>query len=94
MIKAIPLSKYWATYLSSLPETGIGYQVVSVFLTDGRKIQQVVIVSGHITRARGYKEVPFGPFGESEITAIQVYPRQVELGRRGGRSWRKKLKGP
>jgi hypothetical protein len=69
MIKPIPLSKHWATCLSSLPETGMGYQVVSVFLTTGRKIEQVVIDSGHITRARGYKEVPFG---ESEITAIQV----------------------
>jgi hypothetical protein len=69
MRKAIPLSPRWASYLMSLPETGMGYQVVSVFLTDGRKFDQVVIDSGHITRVRGYKEIPFE---EPEIAEIEV----------------------
>jgi len=50
MSKPIALSKHWAPYLSSLPETGMGYQVVSVFLTDGHKFDQVVVDSGYITR--------------------------------------------
>ena len=53
----------------SLSETGMGYQVVSVFLADGRKFDQVVIDSGHITRVRGYQEIPFD---ESEIAEIKV----------------------
>jgi hypothetical protein len=69
MSKPIGLSKHWAQYLSALPETGMGYQVVSVFLTDGRKFDQVIIDSGHITRVRGHKEVPFD---ESEIAEIKV----------------------
>ncbi len=48
MAKPIALSKRWVEYLLSLLETGMGYQVVSVFLTDGRKFEQVVADSGYI----------------------------------------------
>jgi len=69
MNKPIALSKAWTTYLSSLPETGMGYQVASVSLTDGRKFDQVVIDSGCVTRIRGYEEIPFA---ESEIAEIKL----------------------
>ena len=63
------MSQKWTPYLRSVPETGMGYWVVSVFLNDGRKFDQVVIDSGYITRVRGYDEIPFV---ESEIAEIKV----------------------
>jgi hypothetical protein len=69
MMKPIALSKKWARYLASLPETGMGYQVVSLILKDGRKFDQVVIDSGYVTRVRGYDEVPFA---ESDIAEIKI----------------------
>ena len=69
MTKPIALSKRWATYLVSLPETGIGYQVASVLLTDGRKFDQVIIDSGYVTRIRGHREIPFT---EAEIVEITI----------------------
>ena len=69
MTKPIALSKHWTMHLSSLPETGMGYQVASALLTDGRKFDQVVIDSGYITQVRGYQEIPFA---ESEIAKIKI----------------------
>ena len=69
MTKPVPLSREWASRLRVLPETGMGYQVVSVTLNDGRRFEQVVIDSGFITRVRGCRDVPFT---ESEITEIKV----------------------
>lgn len=40
-------------------ETGIGYQVASVELKDGRFFDQVVTSEGCIIEVRGYKEIPF-----------------------------------
>jgi hypothetical protein len=40
-------------------ETGIGYQVVSVELRDGRRFDQVVVSEGCIIEVRGYAEIPF-----------------------------------
>lgn len=42
-------------------ETGIGYQVVSVELKDGRRFDQVVASECCIIEVRGYKEIPFAP---------------------------------
>ena len=69
MTKPVPLSRKWASYLGALPETGMGYQVVSVTLNDERRFEQVVIDSGFITRVRGYRDIPFA---ESEIREIKV----------------------
>jgi hypothetical protein len=55
----ITLSKKWATELASKPETGMGYQVVSIVLKDGRKFDQVAVVEGRITEMRGRKDIPF-----------------------------------
>jgi hypothetical protein len=53
------LSSKWATELASKPETGMGYQVVSVILKSGRKFDQVAVVGGRITEIRRRKDIPF-----------------------------------
>jgi hypothetical protein len=55
----IALSSKWATELASKPETGMGYQVVSVVLKDGRKFDQVAVVEGRFMEIRGHKDIPF-----------------------------------
>ena len=50
-------------------ETGMGYQIVSVWLNDGRRFDQVVLTGGHVTQVRGYPEVPFEPL---EVKRIKV----------------------
>ncbi|MFZ0930977.1 MAG: hypothetical protein WAN11_20395 [Syntrophobacteraceae bacterium] len=65
----ITLSAKWAPGLTSKPETGMGYQVVSVVLKDGRRYEQVVVIGGQITQIRGIKVIPFV---EDEIAQIVV----------------------
>jgi uncharacterized lipoprotein YajG len=55
----IELSPKWAIELASKPETGMGYQVVSIVLKDGRKVDQVAVVEGRITEIRGRQDIPF-----------------------------------
>jgi hypothetical protein len=50
-------------------ETGIGYQVVSVGLKDGRSFEQVCASEGCIIEVRGYKEIPFA---SNEIASLMV----------------------
>jgi len=49
-------------------ETGIGYQVVSVHLKDGRHFGQAVASEGHIIAVKGYEEIPFGPDEIERVT--------------------------
>jgi hypothetical protein len=65
----LQLSKKWAPILLSQPETGMDYQIVSVFLQDGRRFDRITIVGGMITNIAGSKEIPFR---EEEITDIKV----------------------
>jgi hypothetical protein len=65
----LALSKKWAPILVSQPETGMGYQIASVFLTDGRKFDHVTIVGGCITNIGSSTDIPFH---ESEIARIVV----------------------
>jgi hypothetical protein len=44
------ISDGWAEVLASQPETGMGYQIVSIRLTDGRCIDNVKVVGGIISR--------------------------------------------
>lgn len=55
----LKLSAKWATDLAKKPETGMGYQIVSVILKDGTTFEQVVIVEGQITKVRGRPDIPF-----------------------------------
>jgi len=55
----IKLSKKWLDELSLKPETGMGYQVVTVVLKDGKKFDHAVVTEGCITQVRGLKNIPF-----------------------------------
>lgn len=59
LLTMITLPTKWATELASKPETGMGYQVVSVVLKDGKRFDQVVVVEGRITEIRRRKDIPF-----------------------------------
>ena len=68
-INMITLSDKWGPYLVSQGETGMGYQIASIFLKDGRKFDQAVIVGDTIAEIRGYDNIPFS---ENEIEKIVV----------------------
>lgn len=59
MKRLVPIPRGCAEHLKGVEETGIGYQVVSVQLKDGRIFEQVAISEGCIIEVRGYKEIPF-----------------------------------
>ena len=59
--------------LKRATETGIGYQVISLELRDGRTFEQVVTSEGCIIEVRGYKEIPFEP---DEVASITVNHRR------------------
>ena len=63
------LSNKWAPVLRAQPETGMGYQIASVTLKDGRKFDQVTIVGGFVTKVGHSMEIPFS---EPEIDTIVV----------------------
>jgi hypothetical protein len=65
----VPIPAETATELKQQQETGLGYQVVSVHLKDGRSFDQVVVSEGCIIIVRGYTEVPFRP---DEVAAVKV----------------------
>lgn len=65
----IALSDKWARSLVTQGETGMGYQIASVVLKDGRRFRQVVIVEGTITQI---KDVEGIPFSEDQIDQIVV----------------------
>ncbi len=56
-----------AKELASKPETGMGYQVVSVLLKDGSRVDRVVVVDGRITKVKGASDIPFS---ESQIAGV------------------------
>ena len=53
LLNMITLSEQWAKQLAAKPETGMGYQVVSVVLKDGKRFDQVAIVGRLIAEIRG-----------------------------------------
>jgi len=63
----ITLSQKWAKELTSKPETGMGYQIVSVVLKDGKRFDQVAVVEGRITEIRGRTDIPFAVDDIAEI---------------------------
>ena len=63
------LSKKWMDFLLTQPETGMGYQVVSVLLHDGRRFDRVPIVDSAIRRIKGREDIPFT---EADIKEIIV----------------------
>ena len=65
----LKLSPKWARELMLMPETGMGYQVVTVTLKDGTRFDQVAVIEGCITQIRGRKDIPFT---EDDILKIVV----------------------
>ena len=65
----LALSNKWAKTMVSQPETGMGYQIASVFLIDGRRFDHVTIVGGYITKIGSSTDIPFD---EAEIEKIVV----------------------
>jgi hypothetical protein len=65
----LQLSEKWAPRLRSQGETGMSYQICTIVLKDGRRIEGVTIVGGIIAKIKGLNEVPFG---EDEIDDIVV----------------------
>jgi hypothetical protein len=65
----IVLSDKWARTLMTQGETGMGYQIASVVLNDGRHFKQVVIVEGTITQIKDIEDIPFS---EDQIDQIIV----------------------
>jgi hypothetical protein len=55
--------------LVSQPETGMGYQIATVHLSDGRHYDRAIIVGGYITQVGEETEIPFA---ESDIARIVV----------------------
>lgn len=53
----------------SQPETGMGYQVATIHLKDGRLFERVMVVGGTITDINGDPNIPFV---EEEIDRITV----------------------
>lgn len=65
------LPKKWSDYLQGKPESGMGYQIVTVTLRDGLKFEVAITDSHIIGPVRGYTGVPFAP---EEIVDIEVIP--------------------
>ena len=63
------LSNKWAPILSAQPETGMGYQIASVSLKDGRQFNDVLIAGGIVTKVGEQTDIPFG---DGDIQAIIV----------------------
>jgi hypothetical protein len=65
----VPIPKEFAESLKKANETGIGYQVVSVELVDGRRFEQVLASEGCIIEVRGHREIPFG---SNDVASVRV----------------------
>jgi hypothetical protein len=63
------LSNKWGPLLTSQAETGMGYQIASIVLKDGRKYDQAVIAGGVISKMRNEEDIPFR---EDDIEQIRV----------------------
>jgi len=53
------LSDKWAPDLLREPETGMGYQTVTVVLKDGRRFEGITVIGGIIGSVNGSHDIPF-----------------------------------
>ena len=63
------LSNKWAPILKAQPETGMGYQIASVSLKDGKQFNDVLIAGGIVTKVGEQTDIPFG---DDDIQGIVV----------------------
>jgi hypothetical protein len=71
------LGDRWAGILAAESESGMGYQVVSIHLVDGRRYDRVTVSGGHITAIPGCDGIPFT---EEQIERIVVTHDRVRGG--------------
>lgn len=64
-----PIPEACLDELKRSAETGIGYQIVSVQLKDGRIFDQVVVSECCIIEIRGYAEIPFAP---DDVASVSI----------------------
>ena len=69
MKRLVPIPSRFVDHLKRAAETGIGYQVISVELKDGRSFDQVATSEGYIIEVRGYEEIPFAP---DDVASVSV----------------------
>ena len=69
MTTTLELSNKWAPVLIGQPETGMGYQITTVILKDGRRFPNVTIAGGIVTEVAGHNDVAFK---DEEIAYIVV----------------------
>jgi hypothetical protein len=60
----LALSDKWGESFASIPETGMGYTVLSVILKDGRRFDRVCVNGGIVTKIGDSTSIPFA---ESDI---------------------------
>ncbi len=65
----LQLSDKWVQFLVNQPETGMGYQVCTIRLRDGRDFKQAIVDSGLVTKIKDTDGIPFS---EDEIDEIIV----------------------
>ena len=65
----LQLGDRWADVLAGQRETGMGYQVVTIRLKDGRQFAGVTVVGGVVNRVEGAQSIPFA---EDDIEHIVV----------------------
>jgi hypothetical protein len=65
---AFQFARKWMETVKHLGETGMGYTVVSITLSDGRVFPQAVIDSSYMSRIRSLPDVLFS---EDDVSAIK-----------------------
>jgi hypothetical protein len=63
----LKLPEKWINFLIDKPESGMGYQIVTIILNNGEIFKQVVVQEAFITQIRGYFEIPFKEEDIAEI---------------------------
>jgi hypothetical protein len=75
VMRSMPLPEKWSKFLGGQPETGMGFQDVEVTLTDGRKVDGIVL--------NGEKFESLVPIRAEDISSLRV-----RTGRSSGRPCR------
>lgn len=45
MKRRIKLTKEWIKHINSIPESGMGYQIVDISLRDGRLLKNILVIN-------------------------------------------------
>ena len=67
-MKTVHLPEIWINRLVGLPESGMGYQKVNIFLKDGVVVENVIVLNAEECRVSH-------PFDPSAIVDVQLAAR-------------------